>query len=179
MDLGVSIDNEFLVRSGIISDGFPHYVHLIAENLFWSMHDDNEICLVAQKRHFKEAVRGALERTDVEHKSAYRTATQKTKNTSDYETVLWALADKTETQRQVTSIYDESYKRLSRELNTSKPLSKESFNQRLLNLKKESHGKILVGYGAGWFAFRENIMRGYVRLVAENSDVNLARDIAS
>jgi uncharacterized protein len=146
-DLGVSIDNEFLVRSGIISDGFPHYVHLIAENLFWSMHDDNEICLVAQKRHFKEAVRGALERTDVEHKSAYRTATQKTKNTSDYETVLWALADKTETQRQVTSIYDESYKRLSRELNTSKPLSKESFNQRLLNLKKESHGK---NFGRIW-----------------------------
>lgn len=178
-DLGVQVEREFLIRSSILSDGFPHYVHLIAENLFWSMFDDLKECRMAEKRHFKEAVRGALERTDVEHKSAYRLATQKTKNTLDYELALWALADKTETQRQITSIFDDSYKRICEEVNGYEMLSKNSLNNRFLNLRKESHGKVVIGYGSGWFAFRENIMRGYVRLVAENRGVSLAKDIAS
>lgn len=178
-ELGVGIENEFLIRSSILSDGFPHYVHLIAENLFWSMHDDEKECAIAEARHFKEAVKGALERTDVEHKSAYRLATQKTKNTLDYELALWSLADKTETQRQITSIYEDSYKRIARAHPGLSTLDKNTLNQRLLNLRKESHGSVIMGYGSGWFRFRENIMRGYVRLVAENRGVSLARDLST
>lgn len=178
-DLGVGVGNEFLIRSGILSDGFPHYVHLIAENLFWAMFDDQQDCPVAQTEHFKQAVRGTLERTDVEHKSNYRLATQKTKNTLDYELALWALADRTETQRQVTPIYEDSYRRIASDVVDYAPLSKSALNGRLLNLRKETHGKVLIGYGSGWFGFRENIMRGYVRLMAESRGIQLARDMAS
>ncbi len=178
-ELGIGVENEFLIRSGILSDGFPHYVHLIAENLFWAMFDDDHECAMATAKHFREAVKGALERTDVEHKSAYRLATQKTKNTLDYELALWSLADRTETQRQITSIYDESYRRIARLVEGHEQIAKGTLNQRLLNLRKASHGEVIMGYGSGWFAFRENIMRGYVRLVAEDRGIGLARDIAS
>jgi Cdc6-like AAA superfamily ATPase len=38
--LNVGIQREALIRISQISDGFPHYVHLIGESLFWSMYDD-------------------------------------------------------------------------------------------------------------------------------------------
>ncbi len=46
-------------------------------------------------------------------------------------------------------------------------LTKDKFNQRLLTLRTPSHGSIVIGGGSGWFAFGENVMRGYVRLKAE------------
>ena len=79
-----------------------------------------------------------------------------------------ALADKTSDRRQLTDIYDTSYRNIMAKRPSRQKLSKENLNQRLLSLKKDSHGKIVVGHGSGWFSFRENIMRGYVRLDAEN-----------
>jgi Holliday junction resolvasome RuvABC ATP-dependent DNA helicase subunit len=40
--LNVEIQEEAQIRIGQVSDGFPHYVHLIGECLFWSMFDDEE-----------------------------------------------------------------------------------------------------------------------------------------
>lgn len=101
----------------------------------------------------------------------------KTKNTSDYEEALWALADTTSDRRQLSEVYDFSYKRIMLTRKNRDSLSKERFNQRLLALRKEGHGSVVVGYGSGWFGFRENILRGYVRLTAEKAGVELGRDI--
>lgn len=178
-ELGVVVDRDFLIRASILSDGFPHYVHLIAESLFWAMFDDEHMCTRATASHFRAAVTGAIERTEVEHKSAYRRATEKVKNTREYELALWALADKTETRRQLDSIY-ESYIRIVRSFGESFPkMEKNKLNQRLLSLKSPGHGEVLRGYGSGWFAFSETILRGYVRLMAEQQNVSLARDLAS
>jgi uncharacterized protein len=38
--LNIELQQEALIRVSQISDGFPHYVHLIGEALFWSMFDD-------------------------------------------------------------------------------------------------------------------------------------------
>lgn len=54
-------------------------------------------------------------------------------------------------------------------------LRREQLNQRYLSLKKELHSHIVAGYGSGWFGFRENIMRGYVRLRAELEGIDLGR----
>jgi uncharacterized protein len=177
-ELGVEIDRDALIRISILSDGFPHYVHLIGEALFWSMFDDAKEVRSCTPNHFKAGVKGALERTEAEHKSLYQKATQKTKNSIDYEHALWALADRSDTRRQLTSIYDDSYSDISKQasLSESEKLKREPFNQRLQRLRAENHGNVIVGHGAGWFSFKENILRGYVRLVAENSGVILARD---
>lgn len=177
--LHVTVDSRYLMRASILSDGFPHYVHLIAESLFWAMYDDPQECSEAAPEHFREAVRGAIERTEVEHRSAYRIATEKTKNTREYELALWSLADKTETRRQLTNIYDDSYLRIARRSDPDEPLmDRNKLNKRLLSLKTPGHGQVVKGYGSGWFAFRETILRGYVRLVAENKGVALARDLS-
>ena len=57
-----------------------------------------------------------------------------------------------------------------------KTLSKLTFSDRLNKLKTPRHGEIIVSKGAGWYEFKENIVRGYVRLRAENEEVHLGSE---
>lgn len=173
--VGVSIDREMLIRIGQISDGFPHFVHLIGDTLFWNIFDDPEDVKAATQDHFRAGIQGALERSDAVLRAQYQKATQKTKNTDDYEEALWALADTNSDMRQLQEVYDSSYVKIMLKRSGRRALPRETFNQRLLTLRNEGHGYILVGYGSGWFSFRENIMRGYVRLRAEEKGVSIGR----
>ena len=175
--IGVTIDNEMLVRISQLSDGFPHYVHLVGESMLWSAFDDVEKISHLKKSHFMDGVRGALEKAEATLRQQYDRATKKTKHTGDYEEALWALADTTSDKRQLTEIFESSYRRIFRNSKDRSVLSKEQLNQRLQALRKETHGNVVNGFGAGWFGFRENILRGYVRLKAEHEGVILGRTI--
>ncbi|MFO1210545.1 MAG: ATP-binding protein [Amaricoccus sp.] len=175
--LGVTIPTGFLLRIGIISDGFPHFVHLIGECLLYAMHDDPSSVNICNRGHFDKALKESLQKAEPSLRRIYQMATEKSKNKLDYEDALWSLADRSATRRQLKDIYDSSYKRIwtsrSRE---GSPLTREILNQRLLTLRKDSHANILVGHGSGWFSFRENVVRGYVRLKAESDGVELVPD---
>lgn len=173
---GVNVPAEYLTRIGLISDGFPHFVHLIGQCMFWAMHDDPRNVESCDRSHYEAGIKGALQKTEVWLKMAYQKATEKTKNKVEYEEALWALADKAETRRQVSDVYSRSYKRIMSQ-RQGKLLDKETFNDRLLTLKKPTHGEIVIGHGAGWFSFKESVLRGYVRLKAETEGVELTPDI--
>jgi hypothetical protein len=171
----VELQHEALIRIGQVSDGFPHYVHLIGESLFWSMFDDENVVTKSGPTHFRTGITGALQRTEAALRAQYERATHKTRNTADYEEALWALADSTADMRQITEIYESSYSWIMLSRTSRQKLSREQLNQRYLALRKDSHGRVVAGYGSGWFAFRENIMRGYVRLMAEAQGINLGK----
>jgi hypothetical protein len=173
--LNVELQQESLIRIGQISDGFPHYVHLIGEALFWSMFDDPKEVTRSGPEHYKAAITGAIQRVESALRVQYEKATKKTRNTADYEEALWALADSTADKRQISAIFESSYRWIMAERPNRNVLRREQLNQRYLSLKKESHSHIVAGYGSGWFAFRENIMRGYVRMRAEAEGINLGR----
>lgn len=177
--LSVNIDRGFLIRIGIISDGFPHFVHLIGECLFYAMHDDNNETKSCEKHHFDTALHEALQKAEPALRKIYQMATEKSKNKAEYEEALWALADRTSTRRQVKEIYDSSYKRIAIERRTSPMLAREKLNSRLLTLRKDSHANIVVGHGSGWFSFRENVVRGYVRLKAESEGIQLVPEAST
>jgi len=169
--LKIEIDRETLVRVGQISDGFPYYVHLIGEALFWAVFDDEKYCFISDSNHFDRGLRTAMEEAEPALKATYEKATEKYKD--DYKEVLWAFVDAPHLRRQLTDIYDTSYKRIMEERSGRELLSKNSFTQRLNRLKTERHGNFLRGTGAGWYEFRENRMRGYVRLVAQREGISL------
>lgn len=102
----IAIGEEMLVRIGQISDGFPHYVHLIGKSMFWSAFDDVEVVNRFSAQHFKQGIEGALNRAEAMLRQQYQRATMKTKNTADYEEALWSLADTTSDQRQLSEIYE-------------------------------------------------------------------------
>lgn len=177
--LGVMIPHGLLLRIGVISDGFPHYVHLIGECLFYAMHDDPEEVTRCSQSHFDKSLKEALGKAEPSLRKIYQMATEKSKNKRDYEEALWALADRTATRRQIKEIHESSYMRICAEAGGGAVLQKEVFNQRMLMLKKDSHAKIIQGHGAGWFSFREGVVRGYVRMKAESEGIKLVPEVTS
>lgn len=172
--VGVTVATNFLMRIGQISDGFPSYVHLMGEQLLWTMFDDDEVTGHCQQRHFAQGVGLAVKEAETTLKIIYEKATQKHSDT--YQEVLWALADKHSLRRQTTEVYEKSYLPIMAERHGRKTLSKRVFSDRLNKLKTAGHGEIVVPKGAGWYEFKENIVRGYVRLRAENDGVHLGAE---
>ncbi|WP_338662419.1 ATP-binding protein [Pararoseomonas sp. SCSIO 73927] len=172
--IGVTISRPHQIRIGQISDGFPSYVHLMTEQILWSMYDDPVPVGICSQEHFASGVRQAVQETETTLKIIYDRATQK--YSDDYQEVLWALADDHLLRRQTTDIYEKSYLRIMGERRHRKRLTKRQFSDRLNKLKTSRHGEIILGKGAGWYEFRENIVRGYVRLRAENEGVRIGTE---
>ena len=174
--LGVTIDNRPRYRIAAISDGFPHYIHLICEKLFWQMFNDEAICTAPNIHHYREAVAESVMGIEQHLRTTYEQAAV-LKDTSDYEEVLWAVADHADLFRNTESIY-ESYRKL---FSGTDQLDRPSVVSRLNTLKGDSCSRILTNWKGkkGWYEFRESIMRGYVRLRAEEQGVELALDFAA
>ena len=178
--LQVQIDQGILLRIGIISDGFPHFVHLIGQCLIYAMLDDEAEVSRCQRIHFETALKEALQKTEPSLKRIYSMATEKAKKQTEYEETLWALADRTETKRKLDDI-EISYQRIANARNRfgsgHELMDRLKLNQRLHTLRKDNHANIVVGHGSGFFSFREGVVRGYVRLMAENNGVELAPEM--
>lgn len=173
--LGIQVGREEQIRISMISDGFPYYVHLVGEIMFWSAFDDANIVRKIQLNHFDEGIRGAISQAMASLRLAYAKATEK--YSDDYQEVLWSVADgKTLDRRQVSEIHEKSYTPIMELRPNRNRLDKQKFYSRMNNLKSERHGQILKGTAAGWYQFRDNIVRGYVRLRAENAGVPLGID---
>jgi hypothetical protein len=56
------------------------------------------------------------------------------------------------------------------------PLSRDIFNQRMNSLKRVNHAGILKANRQGWYEFNEAVVRGYVRLRAEEHGVALGNE---
>jgi hypothetical protein len=174
--LGFEVDKEFLIRISQISDGFPYYVHLIGENLFWEMFDHSQASNKASSEDFHNAIGRAIERAESPLREAYNFAIQKTKNSPDYEEALWATAHLTHFERQIKDIYERSYLPVMEYRKDRKPLPIEKFRTRLYSLCSATHGAILLRKRNSWYAFKENVLRGYVRLIAERNNMPLGAD---
>ena len=177
--LGIEIDDHTVKRIARISDGFPHYVHFLSEKLFWRVHEAENGGRVTGAL-FEEAMSDASREMDMKLRAPYETATQKYNN--DYEEILWAVADGHELRKRSADIFN-SYNRIMKEIISKAPeeskivaLEREKFNQRINALKQASHASILTGSRAGWYEFTEKVVRGYVRLRAEQKGVQLEVD---
>jgi hypothetical protein len=173
--LKVKVGQHPRYRIAAISDGFPHYVHLVGEKLFWAMFRDPHPRSEPNQEHYHEAVNAAVLAIEQYLKAAYDAATMKA--TNEYEDVLWAFADHPELIRSIDSIYD-SYLDIMRKLEES-PIDRNTFVGHLQTLKSASSGSILTSNRRTFYRFRENILRGYVRLRAEDQGLELARDYYS
>jgi uncharacterized protein len=190
--LGVDVARDTSIRISQVSDGFPHYVHLICEKMFWILFNKIEVVSRATAGDYAQAISDAAESIQAFLQEAYNRATRK--YTDDYEEILWAVADSPLLERPSSQIF-QSYKRIlnampkDRKLRDEKSIAakwfngkkdeedlRKKFNGRINRLKTEAYGSILIATRAGWYEFRENIVRGYVRLRAEEAGVPLEVD---
>ena len=170
------MDDATRYRVAIIS-GAPHYVHLVCEKLFWEASRNYTIVSRVHPTHFTHAIEAAVRDIEPHLKATYEKAIRKYND--EYEEILWAAADDKELSRRSTDIFA-SYKRIMEVRKTTlkdrKPVSRDRFNQRMNALKKDGHGCILKANRAGWYEFKENIVRGYVRLRAQEKGIELEVD---
>ncbi|QDL92464.1 ATP-binding protein [Paroceanicella profunda] len=169
--LGLEVDRDTMIRIARISDGFPHYIHFISEKLFWIIFE-SEGANTPISKLFERAMSQAAESMEMKLRAPYERATQK--YSDEYAEILWAAADGHELKRSSANIF-KSYEKIMRNLDKN-PISRERFNSRMNSLKKESHGCILTGSRQGWYEFTEKMIRGYVRLKAEQAGIELEAD---
>ena len=169
--LGLTVNSDSRLRIAQVSDGFPHYVHLICEKLFWRAFRAEEDVEELSPEDYIGAIQTALNSVEARLRAAYDIAVKK--DLDQYQEVLWAVADHYELSRNTQSIYSNSYERIMEARNRT-PLTQKTFMTRVTSLKSSRHGSILTGDRRGWVRFSENLIRGYVRLVAEASGVRLA-----
>ena len=176
--LGVTFGDRPRMRIAAISDGFPHYIHRLCEHLLWQMFDDPLPMKTPTIDHYRDAVSQAVRGIEQHLRHAYERATMK--NVPGYEETLWAMADHADFVRHIDSVR-ESYMSLfqDRGLDDASPLTRTVMLNRLSSLKGITCGNILGSSRKGWYFFRENIIRGYVRLRAEERGYELALDYSA
>jgi hypothetical protein len=156
--------------------------------MFWHLYNKSDVIDKVTGEDYVEAIRQAAAGIQAFLRESYNQATRK--YTNDYEEVLWAVADSPLLERPSTEIF-RSYRRILKTLPAERRLARaiptnhdsvseenlrKRFNQKINSLKRDAHGRILIGTRAGWYEFRENIVRGYVRLRAEEAGVPLEVD---
>lgn len=171
--LGVTISRDYKVRIALISDGFPHYVHLIGSKLFWAVYEDLAHPSDVFAHHFSHAVSESISDVEAHLRKIYEKATQKYND--EYQYILWAVADHPDLKRRSIDIYNDSYVKIMTQLGII-PLDRNKFNTRINTLKKESHAKALKANRQGWYEFTEPVLRGYCRLRAQERNVILDRE---
>lgn len=179
--LGVQIEPSSLGRISAISDGFPHYIHLITEKLLWEIFEDQNTIAISVPAHYLAAIKAAVLDIEAKLRASYDKATQKYVESDQYEAVLWAVADHHELRRRSADIFD-VYRHLTGNWQTAAEITtlpREKFTQRINALKRPTHGSILRGSQQGWYEFTEPVMRGYVRLRAEARGIQLGADHAN
>lgn len=176
--VGVRIEHNSKMRIAKICDGFPYFVHLIAEKLFWQWYNDDEHnSEETLPRHYEAALLDASNAAEPELRNPYNKVVHKYK--LDGELILWAVADRDQLrknldmlERDFNSVYDltpDSLKPESR-------LNRNQINSRLAAMKNPEYECILSNNGRGWYEYTEKRMRGYARLRAAAKSVELKSD---
>jgi hypothetical protein len=169
--LGIEIDKNSVYRIAMICDGFPYFVHFLAEKLFWCVFEAQNGGKVTAEL-FGEAMAEAAGAMDMKGRGPYEKATQKYDDT--YSAILFAVADGHELRKRSADIFV-VYERVMKDMEKL-PLDRTQFNNRMNRLKSEAHGCILIGSRQGWYEFTEKMIRGYVRLKAEQANIRLSPD---
>lgn len=171
-EFGVTIDKDTRLKISGLSDGYPHYVHLMCEKILQGAYAKQTPITSVSKELFLEGLSEAVNSVSETLKRDYVMATEGRDDI--YHHLLWAMADSADLQRHKAAIIT-SHAAICKHLNMD-PLDKKQFDRRFNNLKKPNYGAIVIpalGNRPMWYRFKENMLRGYVRMFAESNGVTL------
>ncbi len=177
------IDKEIVHSIAKISNGFPYFVHLITQNLLWSVFKDSEKISTINQKHFEDAINRSIIGISGRLERPYNLAVLH--QTHDHLLVLWATADSESVIRYTDSIF-KSYLRINEllfgfePLEEYRPIGKKQFKKILVKFKQKEFGEILeLKEGREeMYSYRENLLRGYIALKAQSSGIALQGDVA-
>lgn len=171
----IVMPDEIRFRIAGVSDGFPSYIHLISEKLFRNVFKSGDFIEKIALDDYYDAIRDAVNDVAETLREPYEKATKR--DNDDYHHILWALADAYDPERNFKNIYT-SYVGICKELNLT-PIDTKGVSSRLGSLKKDTFGYIIesVPNRKQWYRYRESMIRGFARLVAEANGLTLNYEI--
>lgn len=178
----LSVDQEVCFTIAKISNGFPYYAHLIMEKLLWIAFNDDQLISHLDLKLFEEALKDAIISIGAHLKRPYEQATSH--RAPDYTEILWATSDSEDTIRYSDAIFS-SYLRIHEKIHGKNPppeflpLPQATFQIKLRDLKKKQYGAIIETAldRKGLYTYRENILRGFIAMKAQESGVELQGDV--
>lgn len=174
--IDITVPRDLLLRIAIIGNGFPHFAHLIGKSILIEsvLAEQNTITREVWRKGIGRAVSGSVQ----ELKSSYEAATQRG---DDYFLhMIWALAHSDEVDVRIDQ-WLALYKDLTDRYGW-KAADETKLRNAIGNFKNASYGRIItntpVFYGTQEMRYRYKrfanmLMRGHVRLQAENANVTL------
>lgn len=169
----LELEENICTRIAAVSDGYPYYVHLITEKLLWRVFEDSEVVTNITWDHYHNALKDAIESINAELRRPYEMAVSH--RNAEFEEILWATADSDYLDRNLKDMFS-SYEYIMKKLIGRDVLNYDNFTVVVRKLKSKSCGEILIPSKfdrRGWVSFRENVLRGYVRMQAESNGIEL------
>lgn len=169
----LELEQNICTRIAAVSDGYPYYVHLITEKLLWRIFEDSDVIANVSWDHYHSALNDAIESISAELSRPYEMAVSQRKE--EFEEILWATADSEYLDRNLRDMFG-SYSYIMKKRIDRDVLNYEEFTVIVRKLKSKTCGEILIPSKfdrRGWVSFKENVLRGYVRMQAESQGVEL------
>lgn len=169
----LELEQNICTRIAAVSDGYPYYVHLITEKLLWRIFEDSDVITNISWDHYHSALNDAIESISAELSRPYEMAVSQRKE--EFEEILWATADSEYLDRNLRDMFG-SYSYIMKKRTGRDVLNYEEFTVIVRKLKSKTCGEILIPSKfdrRGWVSFKENVLRGYVRMQAESQGVEL------
>ncbi|UWQ17097.1 ATP-binding protein [Jannaschia sp. M317] len=160
------------VRISQISCGYPHFAHLILKSAILKLYEEQQSVEQISDDLFQKAISGAAQNAAARLRTAFDHAVKK--GTDRYVEVLFALSAGPHIARQfkdIVSDYDEIME--GREGRPRYDTSKNNAQDIRNALNSLHRRKILRKTKSGWYEFEDPMLRGYVRLIAEQDGVSL------
>ncbi|WP_447908152.1 AAA family ATPase [Serratia fonticola] len=176
-EFNLQVPDEVRFKIAGISDGYPHYIHLICEKMLTTAYEYKKKNV--DYALFIEGLDNAVSSVSQALRGPYEKATFA--RDMHYAYLLWSVADSGDMQRKKTDIissYEDVIKQLTKNAGEDvSPVSDAVFSRMLLSLKKEDFGAVVIpAFGdkrKGWYKFNESMVRGYVRMCAESNRISL------
>jgi uncharacterized protein len=176
--VGIGMGKDLLYRIAIIGNGYPHFAHLMGKTILTEAIVASIDRVRLDSEIYEKGVTSAVRESHEELRMSYEAATQRGDNV--YKHLLWALAN----QDLVDVLIDDwvrGYEELERQYHWAAVDEKRIRN--VIGLLNQSrYGAIVANtplrYGSHerrnrYKRFSHNLMRGHVRLRAENDRVRL------
>jgi hypothetical protein len=164
----VAAHDSVVYRIANVSNGFPYYVHLMAEHLLWAWYSDRSSETI-EMPHLHEAFARAA---DAVHADLRRPYDRATRGRDQAAHVLWAVADAFDLERSTDAIW-RSYSQIVETLEVD-PIPRAKFSQQLRKLRSEASARVLDDdVPRGLHRYREAMVRGYVRMAAAKQNIQL------
>lgn len=180
-EFGLSVPDDLRIRIAGISDGFPHYVHLICEKML-AIAYEKDFDTVTEHLFF-DGLNEAVTSVAQSLRGPYDKATYA--RDRNYTYLLWSVADSKSFLRQVSGIRH-SYSNVMNQVSwkikdKTPPLTEAGISRIMRNFKNSEYGEVVIpafgGKRRGWYTFKENMLRGYIRMCAEANRIRLDFDI--